>query len=171
MRHIKDVNKLLKNFYSFEHEEYILGTIILDNEKFEEVNKVLSSKDFSCMYYEEIYKCITELHFKKISFDILSLIEYIKEFKENSKNNYLYENINGFKKLIIDVVKDHIKSDNIKYHLEAMKEKSLFKQSLRYKLHRYIQNFQTLTIGKSKLPRVIKLIINKTLNLFISDFY
>jgi replicative DNA helicase len=106
--------------YSKDAEQSVLGGLMLNNNKFDDVSDIIKPQDFFDKAHQEIFKAITYLsnHFK--AFDVLVVKEYLDNSSLITKVNgetYLYELVNA-----IPI------TDNIIDYAKIVRDKSIMRQ-------------------------------------------
>ncbi|HDL1260488.1 TPA: replicative DNA helicase, partial [Mannheimia haemolytica] len=72
--------------YSVEAEQAVLGGLVLDNAKWDDINPILSEQNFYLGLHKEIFKIIREMLNKNQSVDVLTLDRAAREANLLEKN-------------------------------------------------------------------------------------
>ena len=77
---VKDIFKELPN--NIEAEQSVLGSILLSNEIFDEVNTIISNKNFYDPMHQKIFRAIEKLIFKGMLANPITLKNYFENEKD-----------------------------------------------------------------------------------------
>lgn len=105
--------------HSVESEQSVLGGLILDNEKLEDIAVVLSEADFYTLQHRLIYASIQALHNQSKPFDLVTLVETLTSLGQLDDA--------GGKDYLIDLVTNTPGSANIAYYAQIVREKSILR--------------------------------------------
>jgi replicative DNA helicase len=106
---------------SFYHKEYyseyaVLGSLLTDNDSWNEIGDYLQANDFGSHFHREIYRAIEDLLMNKGSADVICLAEYLLNEKIVHDDPFLK---------LCEIINSQFTSKNIKYYAEIVKQKSI----------------------------------------------
>ena len=107
--------------FSYEAEQAVLGSILLDPEKFPETAVNLSSGDFYLDEHVQIYSAMQELFLKSRTIDVVTLIDMLVK-------QGVYNNDDAGKNYIMTVAGIVPSAANIKDYAKIVKDRSLLRQ-------------------------------------------
>lgn len=108
---------------SIDAEQAVLGGLMLDNDRWDEVIILLSADDFSVLGHRVIFRAITALAGQSLPFDLITLTESIE--REGGKERL--EQLGGFAYLA-ELSKNTPSSANIISYAVVVREKSQLRQ-------------------------------------------
>lgn len=100
--------------YSSDAEQCVLGALMLDNDRWDEINLLLTAKDFFISAHRNVFKAISSLSLASQPFDLITLSEKLERdgelehsggfayLAELSKNTPSAANIMGYAGIIIE---------------------------------------------------------------------
>lgn len=72
--------------YSFEAEQAVLGGLVLDNDKWDDISPILSKQNFHLSEHKSIFKIISRMMNNNQQVDLLTLDRAVKEAGLLEKN-------------------------------------------------------------------------------------
>lgn len=97
---------------SLEAESAIIGSLLLDNEKFDEISTIVAAEDFYSVVHRKLFEGISHLLKINIPVDILTLEQYFKDKK-------LVQELGGFSYLA-EITKNTPSAANIRAYAEIV---------------------------------------------------
>lgn len=107
--------------FSLEAEQAVLGSILLDPERFNEIASLLSSDDFYLEEHKQIYLAMQELFIKSRTIDVVTLIDTVVK-------QGVYNTDEQGKNYIMAIAEIVPSASNIKDYAKIVKDKSLLRQ-------------------------------------------
>ncbi|MCL2517799.1 MAG: replicative DNA helicase [Oscillospiraceae bacterium] len=117
----KEFNAVRKLPFSYEAEQSVLGSILLDPERFPDVAMTLESNDFYLDEHAQIYTAIQELFLKSRTIDVVTLIDMLVK-------QGLYPTDEQSKNYITSIADMVPSAANVKDYMKIVKDKSLLRQ-------------------------------------------
>lgn len=109
--------------HSIESEQSVLGGLILDNEKMEEVAIIVNEFDFYTKQHQFIFSAISALHSNTKPFDLVTVIDTLA-------STGLLEEVGG-KAYLIDLVSNTPGSVNILFYAQIVRDKSILRSLIK----------------------------------------
>ena len=106
--------------FSLEAEQSVIGSVLIDPEKFDEIAEIVKSEDFYLPEHEQIFFAISSMYSKNRTIDVVTLIDEL--VKEGVYQNS--ETLNGYIKTIIQSVPS---SANVVDYAHIVKDKSVLR--------------------------------------------
>ena len=106
--------------YSLEAEQSVLGSILIDPEKINDIAGIIRSEDFYLEEHAQIYLAMQDLFLQNREIDLVTLIDMMVNrgiYDEDKSKNYI--------KLIAEIVPS---AQNIRDYARIVKEKSILRQ-------------------------------------------
>ncbi len=116
---MKDENLFKTPPHSIEAEQSVIGGLMLDNEKLDDITVLLQESDFYTQQHQVLYKAILQLSQQSKPFDLVTVIEKLESIG-------LIEDSGG-KAYLVDLVSNTAGSSNIKFYSEIVREKSILR--------------------------------------------
>ncbi len=161
----KNLNKKINiQPYSIESEQSLLGGIILNNNKWENIYKIINKKDFFYKSHQIIFNEINKLLISNKPIDLISLSESLEKNKK-------LEIIGGFNYLV-EISQNINNLTNIDYYAEIIKEKSNIRKIINIGNEIILNSYNPdgknsediINIAESKISKIIKENTNKNNN-------
>ncbi len=105
--------------HSIESEQSVIGGLMLDNEKFDEISVQLQELDFYTQQHQILYSAIQQLSQQSKPFDLITVIEKLESIGKIDDS--------GGKEYIVDLVSNTPGSANIKFYADIVREKSILR--------------------------------------------
>ncbi len=164
-KYIQNVNK--KNNiqpYSIEAEQSVLGGLILNNNNWDNINKIIEKKDFFYKSHQIIFNEMNKLFILYKPIDLISLSESLEKNKK-------LEIIGGFNYLV-EISQNINNLTNINYYAEIIKEKSIIREIINIANEIILISYNPkgknskdiINIAESKILKISEKKINKNNN-------
>ncbi len=148
--------------YSIEAEQSVIGGLMLDNDKWENIYEIINYKDFFQKSHQIIFLEMQNLSKSYKPIDLITLSESLK------KNKYL-KLIGGFNYLA-QISQNILNITNIIYHAEIIKEKSVIRKIINTANEIITTSFNLkgknskdlIDIAESKIFKISEKELNKT---------
>ena len=105
--------------HSIESEQSVIGGLMLDNEKFDEVSVQLQASDFYTQQHQILYNVLIQLTEQNKPLDPVTVIEKLESLGQLDDS--------GGKQYLIDLVTNTPGSANVKFYAEIVREKSILR--------------------------------------------
>jgi len=105
--------------HSIEAEQSVIGGLMLDNEKLDDITVMLQEVDFYTQQHQILYNAINQLSLQSKPFDLVTVIEKLESIGKIDDS--------GGKEYLIDLVNNTAGSSNIKFYAEIVREKSILR--------------------------------------------
>lgn len=102
--------------HSIESEQSVIGGLMLDNEKFEDVSVKLNEQDFYTQQHQILFSAITQLSQNAKPFDLVTIVEKLESTGK-------LEDAGG-KQYLIDLVTNTPGAVNIQFYADIVREKA-----------------------------------------------
>jgi replicative DNA helicase len=109
--------------HSIEAEQSVIGGLMLDNEKLDDVSIQLQETDFYTQQHQVLYKAILELRQQSRPFDLVTIIEKLESIGKLDDS--------GGKEYLIDLVTNTAGASNIKFYAEIVREKFILRSLIK----------------------------------------
>lgn len=139
---------------SIHAEMSVLGCLLLQNDKFLEIDNLLKSEDFYRFENQLLYSAISKLISNNVSCDALTLIEYLK-------NNALLDDAGG-ESYIFEIVHNTISVANLNAYANIVYEKSVLRKLIRASIEITDQAFNP---GECKITEILNNAETKIFNI------
>ena len=107
---------------SLDAEKWILGSLLLDNQAWDQVSSILVEADFYMRAHQILYRSMRELTLKGQPVDLLTISDYL-----NTKGEL--HSVGGAE-YITELVGNTISSANVEVYAKLVKEKSVLRQAI-----------------------------------------
>ncbi len=160
-------NKIKKNEnilnippHSIEAEQSVIGGLMINNEKWENINEIISYKDFFNKTHQIIFKEMQILYSLYKPIDLISLSESLEKNKK-------IKNVGWFNYLV-EISQNIQNITNLKYYAEIIKEKSIMRKIINISNEIILNIFNPkgknckdiIDIAESKILNIIEKEIN-----------
>ncbi|HBR30966.1 MAG TPA: replicative DNA helicase, partial [Clostridiales bacterium] len=116
---MSDIDSLKKMPFSIEAEQAVLGSVIIDSEKLNDVMMVIKTEDFYLEQHQAIFSALTEMFISNKSIDVVTLITKLTQM-----GNYTEGDAAKYIKLLVDIASA---ATNVTEHAGIIKDKSLLR--------------------------------------------
>lgn len=116
-------NKIKVLPYSYEAEQSVIGSVLIDSDVMYEVADILSKDDFYVMQNRLIYECMIEIYRERKTIDIITLTNKLKEKKYMDK----IDGVNYLTNTTVMIPS----AANVKNYAEIVKKKSILRKLIR----------------------------------------
>ncbi|MBQ0010142.1 MAG: replicative DNA helicase [Ruminococcus sp.] len=106
--------------FALEAEQSVLGAILIDPEKFNEVGSIMTGDDFYLGEHKEIFQAMQELFIKNKEINLITLIDMLV-----SRGVYAEDEIKKYLRVIAEVVPS---ASNLKDYAQIVKDKSTLRK-------------------------------------------
>ncbi len=109
--------------HSIDSEQSVIGGLMLDNEKFEDVSVQLQVSDFYTQQHQILYNALIELHSQAKPLDPVTVISKLESLGQLEDS--------GGKKYLVDLVTNTPGSANVLFYAEIVREKSILRSLIK----------------------------------------
>ena len=106
--------------FALEAEQSVLGAILIDPEKFNDIGSIMTGDDFYIGEHREIFAAMQELFVKNRDINLITLIDMLV-----SRGVYTEDEIKRYLRVIAEVVPT---ASNIKDYAQIVKDKSILRK-------------------------------------------
>ncbi len=118
-RQMKDESLFKTPPHSIEAEQSVIGGLMLDNEKLDDITVVLKQADFYTQQHQVLFDAINQLAQASKPFDLVTVVEKLESIGKIDDS--------GGKEYLLDLVNNTAGAANIKFYAEIVREKSILR--------------------------------------------